>query len=39
MATIQDEVKNFIRRAVITTDPQKAVTEYFLSKQKDHDVK
>lgn len=39
MATIQEEVKNFIRRAVITADPQKAVTEYFLSKQKDRDVK
>lgn len=39
MATIQEEVTNFIRRAVITTDPQKAVTEYFFSKQKDRDVK
>ncbi|XP_050583627.1 cilia- and flagella-associated protein 73 isoform X2 [Bombus affinis] len=39
MATIQEEVKNFIRRAVITTDPQKAVTEYFFSKQKDRDIK
>ncbi|XP_076760597.1 coiled-coil domain-containing protein 42 homolog [Xylocopa sonorina] len=39
MAAIQEEVKDFIRRAVITTDPQKAVMEYFLSKQEDRNIK
>ncbi|XP_017884313.1 coiled-coil domain-containing protein 42 homolog [Ceratina calcarata] len=40
MAGIQEEeVKNFIRRALVTTDPEKAVTEYFVSKQEDRNIK
>ncbi|XP_076237064.1 coiled-coil domain-containing protein 42 homolog [Calliopsis andreniformis] len=39
MTTIEEGTKNFIRRAVVPTDPQKAVTEYFLSKQEDRKIK
>ncbi|KOC64934.1 Coiled-coil domain-containing protein 42 like protein [Habropoda laboriosa] len=39
MAKIEEGTKNFIRRAVITTDTQKGVTEYFLSKQEDCNIK
>ncbi|XP_078049512.1 coiled-coil domain-containing protein 42 homolog [Augochlora pura] len=39
MALIQEETKNFVRRAVLTTDTQKAVSEYFLSKQEEHNIK
>ncbi|XP_017762535.1 PREDICTED: coiled-coil domain-containing protein 42 like-2 [Eufriesea mexicana] len=39
MAAVQEEIKNFIRRAIITTDPQEAVTEYFLSKQEGRNIK
>ncbi|XP_043253343.1 cilia- and flagella-associated protein 73 [Colletes gigas] len=39
MASKQEGVKNFVRRAVIVTDPQKAVTEFFLSKQEDRNIK
>ncbi|XP_070158550.1 coiled-coil domain-containing protein 42 homolog [Polyergus mexicanus] len=35
MATAQDGSKDFVQRAVITTDPQKAVSEYFISKQEE----
>lgn len=35
MATIQDESKDLVQRAVITTDPQKAISEYFVSKQEE----
>ncbi|XP_050457372.1 coiled-coil domain-containing protein 42 like-2-like [Cataglyphis hispanica] len=35
MATVQDESKDLVQRAVITTDPQKAITEYFISKQEE----
>ncbi|XP_076641836.1 coiled-coil domain-containing protein 42 homolog [Halictus rubicundus] len=39
MPLIEEETKNFVRRAVLTTDSQKAVTEYFLSKQEDDHIK
>ncbi|XP_076620370.1 coiled-coil domain-containing protein 42 homolog [Colletes latitarsis] len=39
MASKQEGVKNFVRRAVIMTDRQKAVTEFFLSKQEDRNIK
>ncbi|CAK9805275.1 Coiled-coil domain-containing protein 42 homolog [Anthophora quadrimaculata] len=39
MAKIEEGTKNFIRRAAITTDTQKGVTEYFLSKQEDRNIK
>lgn len=39
MAPIEEGIKNFVRRAVITTDPQKAFTEFLLSKQEERNVK
>ncbi|XP_053973599.1 uncharacterized protein LOC128887511 [Hylaeus anthracinus] len=39
MASIPEGTKNFLRRAVITTDTQKGLTEYFLSKREDRNVK
>ncbi|KZC12587.1 PREDICTED: coiled-coil domain-containing protein 42 homolog [Dufourea novaeangliae] len=39
MAMVQEETKNFVRRAVLPTDPQKAVAEFFLSKQEDRKIK
>ncbi|KOX73611.1 Coiled-coil domain-containing protein 42 like-2 [Melipona quadrifasciata] len=39
MATVQEEIKNFVQRATITTNSQEAVTEYFLSKQQDRNIK
>lgn len=38
MATIEG-TKNFIRRAVVPADTQKAVSDYFLSKQDDRNIK
>ncbi|XP_018312643.1 coiled-coil domain-containing protein 42 homolog [Mycetomoellerius zeteki] len=35
MATAQDESRNLVQRAVIPTDSQKAVSEYFISKQEE----
>lgn len=35
MATVQDEWKDFVERAVLTTDPQNAITEYFVSKKEE----
>ncbi|KAK9305487.1 hypothetical protein QLX08_003502 [Tetragonisca angustula] len=39
MATVQEEIKNFVKRATITTNSQEAVAEYFLSKQQDRNIK
>lgn len=39
MAGVQEEIKNFIRRAVLAADPHEAVTEYFLSKQEERNIK
>lgn len=39
MATVQEEIKNFVQRATIPTNSQEAVIEYFLSKQQDRDIK
>ncbi|XP_072746293.1 coiled-coil domain-containing protein 42 homolog [Anoplolepis gracilipes] len=36
MTTVQDGSKNLVQRAVITTDLQKAISEYFVSKQEEH---
>ncbi|XP_077282049.1 coiled-coil domain-containing protein 42 like-2 [Temnothorax americanus] len=35
MTTAQDESRSLVHRAVITTDSQKAVSEYFISKQEE----
>ncbi|XP_071561322.1 coiled-coil domain-containing protein 42 homolog [Temnothorax nylanderi] len=35
MTTAQDESRNLVHRAVIPTDSQKAVSEYFISKQEE----
>ncbi|XP_018361017.1 PREDICTED: coiled-coil domain-containing protein 42 homolog [Trachymyrmex cornetzi] len=35
MAMAQDESRNLVQRAVIPTDSQKAVSEYFISKQEE----
>ncbi|XP_014476807.1 PREDICTED: coiled-coil domain-containing protein 42 homolog [Dinoponera quadriceps] len=39
MATDQNESENLLQRAVITTNPQEAVTEYFVSKQEERKIK
>lgn len=38
MAT-EDVLKNLVRRAPVTTDSQKAVSEYLVSKQEERDIK
>lgn len=35
MTTALDRSKDLVQKAVITTDPQKAVSEYFVSKQEE----
>ncbi|KAG7206875.1 hypothetical protein KM043_000775 [Ampulex compressa] len=35
----QEETQNFVQRAIITADPQEAVSEFFISKQEDRNIK
>lgn len=39
MSLVQNESRNLVQRAVITTDPQIAILEYFVSKQEERNIK